>query len=167
MMAGIEGELKVFVSSARISQVSLPLRTTDLLFELLPWVKRAEDLVINCAIAQLSAEDGVATIDFFYLDSSQMRMVGGGTIDLRDEMLEAGSSPITSTCWSATDSLSLASPAPVRAKPPPLRMGCTRCSGRWACSCLPAAPQSILASAACKNTGHVRMLQSDDQCHST
>jgi len=93
MMAGIEGELKVFVSSARISQVSLPLRTTDLLFELLPWVKRAEDLVINCAIAQLSAEDGVATIDFFYLDSSQMRMVGGGTIDLRDEMLDIRLAP--------------------------------------------------------------------------
>jgi uncharacterized protein involved in outer membrane biogenesis len=93
VMANLNGELAAFVSEARIPDTSLPLRSIDFVLGMLPWVKRQQDLVVNCAVSQLDVDDGIVDVELLYLDSAQMRMVGGGTIDLRTEELDLRLSP--------------------------------------------------------------------------
>ena len=93
VMANLTGEIGAFVSEARIPDTSLSLRSIDLLLGSLPWVKRRDELVVNCAISQLDVDDGIVDVRLLYLDSAQMRMVGGGTIDLRAEELDLRLAP--------------------------------------------------------------------------
>ena len=93
VMANLHGEIGAFVSEARIPDASLSLRSIDLLGGMLPWIKRREDLIVNCAISQLDVDDGIVDVRLLYLDSAQMRMVGGGTIDLRAEELDLRLAP--------------------------------------------------------------------------
>ena len=93
VMANLNGELAAFVSEARIPDTSLPLRSIDVVLSMLPWLKLREDLVVNCAIGQFDIDDGIVNIELLYLDSAQMRMVGGGSIDLRTEELDLRLSP--------------------------------------------------------------------------
>jgi hypothetical protein len=88
VMAKLNGEFAAFVSEARIPDTNLSLRSIDLILGMLPWIKRREDLIVNCAISQLDIDDGVVNVKLMYLDSAQMRMVGRGTIDLRTEKLD-------------------------------------------------------------------------------
>ena len=91
--ASLDGSVAAFVSEARVPAVSTVLLTVDVLLELLPWVKRREDLVVNCAISQVEIDQGLATIKLLYLDSRQLTMIAGGTVDLRDEMLDLRLAP--------------------------------------------------------------------------
>ena len=91
--ASLDGSVAAFVSEARVPQVSTLLRTVDLVFELLPWVRRREDLVVSCAISQVEIVNGIATIKLLYLDGAQLTMVGGGTIDLQKERLNLRFAP--------------------------------------------------------------------------
>jgi hypothetical protein len=88
VMANLDGEVATFVSEARIPDSSLSLRSIGLALRMLPWVKRRQDLIVNCAISQLNVDDGIVDVRLLYLDSAQMRIVGGGTIDLRAEELD-------------------------------------------------------------------------------
>ncbi len=88
VMANLNGEIDAFVSEARVPDASLSLRSIGLVLGMLPWIKRREDLVVNCAISQLDVDDGIVNVELLYIDSAQMRMVGGGTIDLRAEELD-------------------------------------------------------------------------------
>jgi len=93
VMANLNGEIAIFVSEARIPDISLSLRSIDLVYRMLPWLKRREDLIVNCAISQLDVNDGIVDIKLLYLDSAQMTMIGGGKIDLRNEDLDLRLSP--------------------------------------------------------------------------
>jgi len=93
VMANLNGEFAAFVSQARIPEVSLPLRKTGLILEMLPWVKRQEDVIVKCAIGELGVDDGIVDVKLLYMDSAQMVLVGGGTIDLRSEELDLRLSP--------------------------------------------------------------------------
>lgn len=62
-------------------------------FELLPWIKRREDVTVNCAISQVHINEGMATVNLLYLDSIQMTLVGGGTVNLQDERLDLRFAP--------------------------------------------------------------------------
>ena len=93
VMANLNGELAAFVSEARVPGTSLSLRSIDLVIGMLPWMKRQGDLVVNCAISQLDVDDGIVNIELLYLDSAQMRMVGGGSIDLRAEEFDLRLAP--------------------------------------------------------------------------
>jgi uncharacterized protein involved in outer membrane biogenesis len=93
IMANLNGKLSAFVSEARIPQVSLPLTKTGIIFDGLPWLQRREDVIVNCAISHMEAANGIVDINLLYLDSAQMTMVGGGTIDLRAEQLDLRLSP--------------------------------------------------------------------------
>ncbi len=88
VMANLNGEIAAFVSEARIPDASLSLRSIDLVLDMLPWLKRGKDLIVNCAISQLDVDDGIVDVKLLYLDSAQMRMVGRGSIDLRTEKLD-------------------------------------------------------------------------------
>jgi len=92
-MANLNGEIAIFVSEARVPGISLPLRSIDIVYRMLPWLKRREDLIVNCAISQLDVNDGIVDIKMLYLDSAQMTMIGGGKIDLRNEDLDLRLSP--------------------------------------------------------------------------
>jgi len=93
VMANLNGQLSAFVSAARIPQVSIPLTKTGIIFDVLPWLQRREDVIVNCAISHMQAANGIVDINLLYLDSAQMTMVGGGTIDLRAEQLDLRLSP--------------------------------------------------------------------------
>ena len=93
VMANLNGHVAAFVSEARIPDTNLPLRSVDLFLGLLPWLKRQEEMVVNCAIGQLDIVDGFVDVELLYLDSLQSRMVGGGTVDLRTEELKLRLSP--------------------------------------------------------------------------
>ena len=55
--------------------------------------ERPRGKVVNCAISQLDVVDGIVDVKLLYLDSAQMRMVGGGSIDLRAEALDLRLAP--------------------------------------------------------------------------
>ena len=93
MASDLDGDLVIFISDASISGVDLQLRITDVLLGALPWLKREDDVVINCAMGEMAAENGVVDVRLLYLDSKQLRMMGGGTIDLRDETYDLRLSP--------------------------------------------------------------------------
>ncbi len=93
VMANLDGEIAAFVSEARIPDTNMALRSIDLVLGLLPWIKRRGDLIVNCAISQLHIDDGIVNVRLLYLDSAQMRMTGGGTIDLRAEELDLRLAP--------------------------------------------------------------------------
>ncbi len=93
MAANLDGELVMFISDASISGVDLPLRITDVLLGALPWLKKEEDVNINCAMSQMVSEDGVVDVRVLYLDSAQLRMLGGGSIDLRNETYDLRLAP--------------------------------------------------------------------------
>jgi hypothetical protein len=93
VMANLDGEIDAFVSEARIPDTNMALRSIDLILGMLPWIKRRDELVVNCAISQLDIDDGIVDVKLLYLDSAQMRMVGGGSIDLRAENLNLRLAP--------------------------------------------------------------------------
>ena len=93
VMGNLGGEVSAFVSEARIADTSLPFSSIDLVFGMLPWLKRREDVIVNCAISHLDILDGIVDIKSLYLDSAQMRMVGRGTIDLGAEQLDIRLAP--------------------------------------------------------------------------
>jgi hypothetical protein len=93
VMANLDGEIDAFVSEARIPDTNMALRSIDLILGMLPWIKRRDELVVNCAISQLDINDGIVDVKLLYLDSAQMRMVGGGSIDLRAENLNLRLAP--------------------------------------------------------------------------
>ncbi len=92
-MANLNGEFAAFVSEARIPDTSLSLRSIDILMGMMPWMKRREDLIVNCAISRVDVDDGIVNVRILYLDSAQMRMAGVGTIDLRNERLDLRLAP--------------------------------------------------------------------------
>ncbi len=85
MAAGLDGELAIFISDASVSGVEAKLRITDVLLGALPWLKQEDDVYINCAMSQMVSDDGIVDVPMLYVDSRQLRMIGGGTIDLRNE----------------------------------------------------------------------------------
>jgi len=91
--ASLNGNVAAFVSEAHVPQVSTVLSTVDLLFELLPWVQRRDDLVVNCGISQVEFDRGLATIKLLYVDFRQLTMIAGGTVNLRDETLRLRFAP--------------------------------------------------------------------------
>ena len=93
LAANLNGTGAAFVSEARVPQVSTVLRSIDIIFELLPWVKRQEDITVDCAISQVEVEQGIVNVNLLYLDAAQVTMVGGGRIDLREEKLDLRFAP--------------------------------------------------------------------------
>ena len=93
MASNLNGDLVVFISDASIAGVGLPLRITDVLLGALPWLKREDNDIINCAMGEMAAEDGIVDVRLLYIDSAQLRMMGGGTIDLRNEAYDLRLAP--------------------------------------------------------------------------
>ncbi len=93
MASNLDGDLVFFISDASIAGVNLQLRITDVLLSALPWLKREDDVYINCAMSEMAAEDGIVDVRLLYLDSAQLRMMGGGTIDLRNETYDLRLAP--------------------------------------------------------------------------
>ncbi len=93
LMAGLDGEVSIFVSEARIHDVSLALRTTDVLLGFLPWLEQTEELVITCGISHLAANAGELNARLLYIDGKQLRMIGAGSVDLASEQLDLRLAP--------------------------------------------------------------------------
>jgi hypothetical protein len=91
--ASLDGNVAAFVSEAHIPQVSTVLSAVDILFELLPWVQRHDDLVVNCGISQVELDQGLATIKLLYVDFRQLTMIAGGTVNFREETLNLRFAP--------------------------------------------------------------------------
>jgi uncharacterized protein involved in outer membrane biogenesis len=91
--SNLDGTVSAFVSEARIPEAGATLNALELLFELLPWVGKQDDINVNCAISHVNIEQGIAGVDLLYLDARQLTVIGGGSVDLGEEMLDLRLAP--------------------------------------------------------------------------
>ena len=50
-------------------------------------------MYINCAMSQMVSDDGIVDVRMLYVDSRQLRMIGGGSIDLSTETYDMRLAP--------------------------------------------------------------------------
>ena len=98
IMSSINGEVVAEVQEGVIKNDSFEMIGTDVLFELLstlnPFMKEDETTKLECAAVKFSAQDGVLTSrNQIALETSKIKIVGGGIINLDTEELEVGFSP--------------------------------------------------------------------------
>ncbi|MCL2790306.1 MAG: AsmA family protein [Desulfobulbus sp.] len=100
LMASLTGETSVSVGEGRLRSKALDMAAGDLLVQVLgainPFAKGEDTTQMVCAAARFVIRDGVATADKgIALRTSQVDVVGSGTVDLRSEKLDLGVKPKT------------------------------------------------------------------------
>lgn len=98
LMASSSGETRLSVGKGQMRNKAVDWAGGDLLFQVLgalnPFVKSENTTQIECAAVRFVLRDGIATFDKgIAMRTSQMDMVGSGTIDLRTERLDLGFKP--------------------------------------------------------------------------
>jgi hypothetical protein len=96
--ASLDGAIIASVQKATIMNDSIELVGSDLLMETLnkinPFAKSDPTTELVCGLAWFQAEDGVLDIQPpLLMETSKMRIVGNGKIDLNDESLDIGITP--------------------------------------------------------------------------
>ena len=89
----LQGELALEVQRASFRNSLLDIIGSDLLMQTLtminPFVKQEDNTDLECAAIRFVAQDGVLTSpDQLVVETSRMKIRGGGTINLRDETLQ-------------------------------------------------------------------------------
>ena len=95
----LNGEATGIVQKAIIKNDAFEIIGSDVFLELLnainPFVKDDETTELECARIRFSAQEGVLTSDKeLAIETSKIKIIGGGTIDLSTEELQIGFSPI-------------------------------------------------------------------------
>ncbi len=99
IMSSLNGEIVAEVQKATVKNDTFELIGTDFILELLsmlnPFMKEDETTELECAAAKFTAKDGVFTShNQLAVETTKMKIVGGGVIDMSTEQLEVGFSPI-------------------------------------------------------------------------
>jgi uncharacterized protein involved in outer membrane biogenesis len=100
LAAGASGDVRVVVGPGRIRTRALQFGAdvTELLTALNPARQTDEFTNLRCAVVRFPVKNGVATIDNgIGAESDKVRVIGGGTVDLRTEKIELGFRPAAST----------------------------------------------------------------------
>ncbi|MCL2458780.1 MAG: AsmA family protein [Desulfobulbus sp.] len=100
LMASLTGETSVSVGEGRLRSKAVDMAAGDLLFQVLgainPFAKNEDTTQMVCAAVRFVILNGVATADKgIALRTSQVDVVGSGTVDLRSEQLDLGVKPKT------------------------------------------------------------------------
>jgi len=98
LMASATGETRISVGQGRLRSKAVELAGGDILFQILgainPFAKNEETTQMTCAAARFSIRDGVAAADKgLAMRTSQVDMLGSGTVDLRSERLDLDIKP--------------------------------------------------------------------------
>ncbi len=98
IMASLNGEMVAEVQKGIIKNDAFEIIGSDIILELLtmlnPFMKEDETTELECAAVKFTAEDGVLTSkNQMAVETTKMKIVGGGVIDMNTEELEIGFSP--------------------------------------------------------------------------
>ncbi|PHS70635.1 MAG: hypothetical protein COB23_02870 [Methylophaga sp.] len=94
IMAGLNGQFLVKADKGVVDGSIASVASTDLLTMLNPTSNSSEGTQLNCMVVNFDIKDGIATADKgIALATSQMNIIGSGTIDLRTEKLDIGITP--------------------------------------------------------------------------
>ncbi|MFZ5556012.1 MAG: AsmA family protein [Pseudomonadota bacterium] len=100
LMASANGDVRVVVGPGRIKSRAIDrgADVTELLNALNPARAQDEYTELRCMVLRFPVRNGIATIDNgIALETSKVRVLGGGTVNLRDETLELGFRPKATT----------------------------------------------------------------------
>jgi len=96
LMASANGDVRVVVGPGRIKNraIDVGADVTELLNALNPARSQDPYTQVKCAVLRFPVRDGIAKIENgLALETSRVRMMGGGTVNLRNETLELGFRP--------------------------------------------------------------------------
>jgi len=94
IMAGLNGKLLLQSAKGELKGSGASTATTDLLTMLNPTAKSSDGTQLNCAVVNFNIKDGIATADKgIALATTQMNIIGSGTVDLKTEKLDIGINP--------------------------------------------------------------------------
>jgi len=85
MAADARGEMMMLMTNGFVGGKELPLHFGEMFVHVMPWVKDQKGIVIKCGMLDLPVADGIATVQLFVLNTSDMLMRGKGTVDLGKE----------------------------------------------------------------------------------
>ena len=94
LMAGLNGDVVVFLSEGEMPVRHLDLVGADLTTSLLkivnPLEKKIEKAQINCAVIDFNIKDGLANSDVIMIDDPDKTLLSTGTVNLKTEALDFG-----------------------------------------------------------------------------
>ena len=94
IMAGLNGKLLLQSAKGELKGSGASTATTDLLTMLNPTAKSSDGTQLECAVVNFNIKDGIATADKgIALATTQMNIIGSGTVDLKTEKLDIGINP--------------------------------------------------------------------------
>jgi len=97
LMAGLTGKIFVVMDTGRVNKTYLGILGSELgtsLLRLINPLKQESDVAqLNCLVAGFDITNGLATANALLLDSTQVNVVGSGTINLRAETLNLSLKP--------------------------------------------------------------------------
>ncbi|MDA8230572.1 MAG: AsmA family protein [Magnetospirillum sp.] len=99
LMAGLGGEAVTTVGTGSIRNDAVDWAGADMLLQFLasvdPTSKPDDTTAMQCAVVRFVVHDGVATADKgIAVETDRVNVVGAGTVDLRNEALDLGISPV-------------------------------------------------------------------------
>ena len=88
-LGGANGQLIIVGQDGRFGSRRLDLWASDLATAMLPWEWGSEDVTdLNCLVARISIDDGLASSDELLVDSRRITIAAAGTLDLESEALD-------------------------------------------------------------------------------
>lgn len=94
IMAGLNGKLLLQSAKGELKGSGASTATTDLLTMLNPTAKSSDGTQLECAVVNFNIKNGIATADKgIALATTQMNIIGSGTVDLKTEKLDIGINP--------------------------------------------------------------------------
>lgn len=85
MASAASGHLTLLMTDGFVEGTDLPLHFTQMFLYLMPWLRDDRGITIECGMLDMPVSSGVAKLEFFVLDTTDMLMRGDGKIDLSSE----------------------------------------------------------------------------------
>jgi AsmA protein len=93
MLGSADGKIGVFMDGGRISRLMMELVALDLWDVAALKLKGDEQIPIRCAIADFAVKQGLMQTNAFVVDTSVVRVDGGGVVNLKNEQMDLRLSP--------------------------------------------------------------------------
>ena len=84
----LNGRLRFGVRPIKFEAGIIDLWASNIIVEALPALLKGEPSVVNCLAADFTMSDGLMTPELFLLDSTKIRVEGGGSVDLKSDKID-------------------------------------------------------------------------------
>ncbi|MGC3872773.1 AsmA family protein [Halomonas sp. GXIMD04776] len=88
VMAGLDGNLELAMSSGRLDMLVIEALGLDLAEALIGTLVDSDKVPMQCAYTRLDATRGEVVVEQFFIGTADSNLTGGGSIDLGDERLD-------------------------------------------------------------------------------